>query len=601
MTTQKQLFLDFKPITKAEWTAKIQKDLKGKPFEKLFWQPEDDISIPPFFVQDDISNLPHINDKLSQKSLQAIPAEWIINERFDLSSPTLIDELSNALQNDVTGFTIAVSEQAFIALPALFKFIDTHQIRKISFSGSNQTLKKLITKDALLKIIKNNPEIRFSFEFNFLSELTRNGEQSVETDFIISLQKQFTPYPNVRYLTVNADYFYNAGSSVVQELTYTLNIANYYLSFFDSADEACSRIAFLFAAGSNYFMEIAKLRAFRILWSKLLYLHDSTFDSPEQIFISSETAMLNKTIYDPFVNMLRNTTEAMAAIIGGINELTVLPFNFLFENNDDFGKRIARNVQHLLKYETYLDKEQNISAGSYYIENLTHILSEKVWQLFIDNESAGGYEVLFQNGTIKHNIEENAKQLINHFNKREKILVGINNYPNVSESILEKIGNGEIKQEPDNNKGLRFFRLAENLEELRLSFEKSFPNRPKAFLFTYGNLAMRRARAGFSLNFLGAAGFDIFDNNGFSSIDEGIAAFEKSDANILVICSSDEEYPEILPTITNQIKNKVIIVAGNPKNIPVSANVDYYIYAGSNIFDVLQKIRNQLLKINETV
>ena len=599
MNTDERLFLDFRPITKTEWIAKIQKDLKGKPFEKLFWQPEKDLSVSPFFMQEDIKNLPHINDELSQNSLKATQAGWITNEHFNLNSTKLLDELSAGLQNDVTGFTITVSEQALPILPAFFKFIETHhhQIRKISFSGSNQALKKLTEQHSLAEIIRKNTEILFSFRFNFLSELTRDGKQSLTTDFIPLLQKQFASYSNVRYLTVNADYFYNAGSSIIQELAYTLGITKHYLSFFNSADDACSHITFLFAIGSNYFVEIAKLRAFRILWSKLLSLHDSSFNTPEQIFIGSETAMLNKTIYDPFVNMLRNTTEAMAAIIGGTNELTVLPFNFLFKTNDDFGKRIARNVQHLLRYETHLDKTQDISAGSYYIENLTHILAEKAWQLFTDNESEGGYETLFQNGIIKHTIEQNAHQLTNKFNSREKVLVGINNYPNISETILEKINNGEIKQEPDNNKGLRFFRLAQNLETLRLSFEKSFPERTKAFLFTYGNLAMRRARAGFALNFLGAAGFDIYDNNGFSSIDEGMTAFEKSDADILVVCSSDEEYPEILPTIVNHIRDKIVIVAGNPKNITVSANVDYYIYAGSNILDTLQKIWKQLLKI----
>ncbi len=598
MNRKGQLFLDFKPITKEQWIEKIQNDLSGKPFEKLFWHPEENISIPPFYTQEDIEKLPHIHDTLAQKSLDAIKGDWLTGEYFEFNAKDLLSQLSIAIQNDVTAITLNI-EGYFSALQELISFVYNHntQIKKITFIGKNQVLKELVEQESLLELIAKNPAICFSFGFNFLSELTRFGEQSLETDYITTLRDLFASVDNVRFLLVNANDFHHAGASVVQELAFALEIGNNYLSYFDDSNEACRKISFRFAIGSSYFIEIAKLRAFRMLWAKRLCLHNNQFSTPENIFIASETSQLNKTVYDPYVNMLRNTTEAMSAILGGTNELTVLPFNFLFEQDDDFGKRIARNVQHLLRYETHLNEKKDISAGSYYIENLTHIIAEQTWILFNENESKAGYETMAKDGEIKKAIEKNANHLIEDFNNRKKILVGINNYSNFNETILKKISDHTIVQEPSNKKGLRFFRLSEVLESLRLDIEASFPIRPKVFLFTIGNLAMRRARAGFALNFFGAAGFDILDNNGFDSVEKGLAAFKKSDAEILVVCSSDEEYANYVPDIVKNVKDKLLIVAGNPKNIEVKVKVDYFIYSASNIFNTLQSIQKQLLNI----
>ncbi len=603
MSNKGQLFLDFEPITKKQWIEKIQKDLKGKSFEKLFWELGETLSVPPFYMPNDLNDLPHLQDTLAQKALHSGNTGWLTCEYFNAGSEMLLSELSIAIQNDVTAISIEISEDSFAGIRKLFNFIKQHksQIKKVSFTGRNNILQKLTGQKEVLDLVSGTPEINFVFGFNFLSELTRYGEQSLETSYILTLQSQFTSHTNVRFLLINANDFHNAGASVVQELAYVLNIGNSYLQHFNNSNEANRRIEFRFATGGNYFFEIAKLRAYRILWAKLLQLHDNKFSTPENTFIGSETSQLNKTIYDPYVNMLRNTTETMAAIIGGTNELSVLPFNFLFQDDDEFGKRIARNVQHLLRHETHLDKIQDIPAGSYYIENLTHLLAENVWTLFQEIESKGGYEKLAQSGWIKQSIEKNINKIISGFNMRKTVLVGINNYPNISEEILRKINDGEIMQEHKKTKGLRFFRIAEQLETIRLNTKKLFSVKPKAFLFTYGNLTMRRARAGFVLNFLGAAGFDILDNNGFSSVDEGITAFEKSDADILVVCSADEEYSQVVPDIAKLMYDKILIVAGDPKKINVSANVDYFIFSGSDILDTLQKIQKQLLKMKEIV
>lgn len=602
MIEHSQLFSDFHPITKETWIEKIQQDLKGKPFEKLFWHPEKDIALAPFYMQSDLKTIPHITDALSQKALNS-SGNWYTAEWFNLEDKTIFTKIKTAINNDVSSVIISVTKEGLKKIEALVNILITEnkKIRKISFRGENTILQHCITNTSLLNFISNNPDIEISFGFNFLSEQTISGKQSQDISIIASLKDKFESFENIRYLLVNGNYFHDAGSSIVQELAYSLAIGNTYQSFFDKKNSIVNRIEFLFATGNNYFFEIAKLRAFRILWAKLLQLHNKTFDNVGKIFLSSQTTLLNKTIYAPHVNMLRNTTEAMAAIIGGTNELTIFPFNFLFIEDDDFGKRIARNIQHLLRYETHLNKVYDIAAGSYYIENLTHQLAENSWKLFSDIENNGGYEKMVESGKIKYFIEENAKKIIHNFNIRKKILVGINNYPNISETVIEK-GSLDIQpQVQQDEKGLRLLRLATQIENIRFRTEKLFSKKPKVFLFTYGNITFRRARASFALNFLGTAGFNILDNNGFQSTEEGIAAFNQSGADILVVCSSDEEYEAVVPAIASHLDNKILIVAGNPDFVKVNANVDFYIFSEANILTTLQKIQERLLKIQKPV
>ncbi len=332
---------------------------------------------------------------------------------------------------------------------------------------------------------------------------------------------------------------------------------------------------FSLAVGSNYFMEIAKLRAMRLLWARLVEQYQPESPAAMKTFIHASTARWNKTIYDPYVNMLRTTTEGMSAALGNADSVSVTPFDVAFKESGVFSDRIARNQQLILKEESYLNKVADPGAGSYYIENLTHSMAHHAWALFQEVEARGGMIECVKTGFVQDQVMMIRRQKEADIAQRRIVLIGTNQYPNTQETMLNSVDvavDGEIAESA--YKRLTPFRIASEFEMVRLATEKhvkSGNKRPSVFLFTMGNLAFLRARAGFSSNFFGCAGYEIIDNPGFSAIAEGVEAAMESRSEIVVICSSDEEYSAIVPEIAKQLKSgnpKIcVVVAGYPKEI----------------------------------
>jgi len=344
--------------------------------------------------------------------------------------------------------------------------------------------------------------------------------------------------------------------------------------------------------GSNYFMEIAKLRAARVLWTTLIEPYKPTCDGAFQISINTVASSWNKTLYDPYVNMLRSTTEAMSAALGGADSIALKPFDIAYKQEDEFSSRINRNTQIILKEESYFDKVVDPAAGSYYIENLTNSIIESAWKLFQDVENGGGFTALIENGKIKAEIEESARKRDMDIATRKYILLGTNQYPNLNESMLDKIE----EQKTCHSAGLKSYRGAAAFEELRLQTEifAKKHHRPKLFLLKVGNLAMRQARAGFVTNFFGCAGYEIIDNAGFNNADEGVKTALNTSPDLIVLCSSDEEYATLGVEITEKIKKNQkklpVIIAGYPTEIIDllnEAGVDDYVHIKNNVLEKL--------------
>ena len=292
--------------------------------------------------------------------------------------------------------------------------------------------------------------------------------------------------------------------------------------------------------------------------------------------------------------MLRTTTETMSAAIAGADSISVMPFDTTFKEADDFSYRIARNQQLLLKEESYLDKIVDPAAGSYYIENLTDSISQYAWQNFLAIEDKGGFTKAIREGFVQDEIAKTAQQRDMDIATRRTTIIGTNQYPNLTESMNAKIEKHHCCcncDHADEIKILQPYRGAEAFEHLRLATEQS-GKRPKVFLLTYGNLAMRRARSGFATNFFGVAGYEIVDNNGFASADEGVKAALDQKADIVVLCSSDEEYAEITETACNLLKGKVkaIVLAGYPKDMVDTYKgygIDEFIHVKTNVLESL--------------
>jgi methylmalonyl-CoA mutase len=294
--------------------------------------------------------------------------------------------------------------------------------------------------------------------------------------------------------------------------------------------------------------------------------------------------------------MLRSTTETMSAALGGADSITVLPFDIAGGENSELGQRIARNQQLLLKGESHFDKVNDAAAGSYYIENLTDQLIESSWQLFLEIEEKGGFLKAFESGFITERIEAEASQLRQDVALRKKVILGTNQYPNT----LENIKDFNTSPIEGNKFAIKSFRAADEFEKLRLLTDKFSTKlkRPKVWMLTYGNLAMRKARAQFAANFFGCAGFETIDNPGFETIEQGINAARAEKPDIVVICSSDEEYREIALPVFKALEDEAIVVlAGYPKDLVEELKDNgfkNFIHAKSNVLEELVKYQNKM-------
>jgi len=291
----------------------------------------------------------------------------------------------------------------------------------------------------------------------------------------------------------------------------------------------------------------------------------------------------------------------MSAILGGADSLTVEPFDTVFKKPDEFSERIARNQQLILKEEAYFDKVADPAAGSYYIENLTSLISENAWKLVVEIEDKGGFLACLKTGFIQAKLSESAAKREKDTATRKTILLGTNQYPNSLEKIsdtadLDKILNEKTANKDSDVKPIRLFRGSSQYDKLRIAVDRA-SRRPVVFLIPIGNPAMRKARAQFSSNFLGCAGYQIIDNQGFETVAEGVSEALKSKADIVVICSSDEEYMSFAPEIYDSLKEKaIIVVAGNPASIDElkSKGLENFIHMRSNVIETLAEFNNKL-------
>jgi methylmalonyl-CoA mutase len=408
--------------------------------------------------------------------------------------------------------------------------------------------------------------------------------------------------PEMTIIEVNGAIFQNSGSNLVEELAFSLAMANDYLALLTSQGmepaQAISSLQLNLAVGSNYFLEVAKLRAVRILWGKICEGY-GVKPGEGKIRIHATSSEWNMTLYDPYVNMLRGTTEAMSAIIGGADLVSVLPFDFPYGKSSDFSDRIARNVQIILREEAYFDRVADPSSGSYYIESLTDSTGEKAWELFKETESKGGFRKAFESGWIQEMVHISRNRKIERAASGRDPILGTNSFPNFNELILENL-HERNKSVPYDTKLISLvpFRLSSLFEEIRLETESS-KKRPRVLLFKYGNPAWMTARAMFSGNFFACAGYEIVDEPAPGSIEEGIETARETNADIVVLCSSDDAYPTLAPSVHEALKERsIVVVAGYPADSMEDlkkSGIKHFIHMKSNILETLKTFNKQLL------
>jgi len=346
---------------------------------------------------------------------------------------------------------------------------------------------------------------------------------------------------------VRADLLHEAGAHAVQELGYALAMGVERLAALaekQPAEKAAPQVEFVFAVGPHFFVEIAKLRAARLLWAQAAAAFGAASADAQRMNLSVRTPRRNKSVFDRYTNLLRVTTEAFSAVVGGCDRLTVAPFGF-----DD---HLALNVQRLLQEESHLDAVADPAGGSYYVEALTDAVAQAAWKLLQDVEAQGGWSKALAAGAVEKALAESRAAREKALSGRRRALVGVNNYPNLMEKEPE-LPAPAAERSP---LPLPQARLAEPLERIRLrtvAHAKATGKTPKVLLLTRGDVKMRGARAGFSLNFLGCAGFEIVESD------------QLQPADLVVLCSSDPEYLALAQEVCPKA-NAPVIVAGNPKD-----------------------------------
>lgn len=423
-------------------------------------------------------------------------------------------------------------------------------------------------------------------------------------DLAPEIVKALAEYPNFRCITVNAVSLNNAGSYIVQELGYALAWGNDYLNRLVEAgvdvDLAASKIKFNMGITENFFMEIAKFRAARMLWAEIVKQYAPKNDESCKMCVNAVTSKYNMTLFDSYVNLLRSQTETMSAALAGVHSIVVTPFDAVYETPNDFSERIARNQQLLLKEESHFDKVVDPGAGSYFIEELTTSLANEGWKIFLNVEDNGGFLEAAKKGIVQDDI--NATNVKRHeaAAKRKEFILGTNQFPNFTEKSDGKrplscscsCGHGYDTA----FKSINSTRLAADFEDLRIKVESS-EKVPVAFMLTIGNLAMRQARAQFSCNFLACAGYKVVDNLGFSTVEEGVDAALKAGADIVVLCSSDDEYAQYaVPAYKYLDGRAMFVVAGAPACMDdlKAAGIENFIHVRCNVLETLKEYNAKL-------
>ena len=609
---KEKLFDQFPPISTEEWKAKVEADLKGAPFDKkLVWRTNEGFNVQPMYRAEDIADL---------KTTDSLPGEypyvrgtrtendWLTRQEIIADNAAEANKKAlDVLTKGVTSLGFKVKEAGDVA--TLVAGIDLAKV-EINLNCCPKCAAEVAK--ALVDVVKAagaEESFKGSIDFNPFRKALKHGVEFPGdiAKMAVELLDVVKEVKGLRVLAVDSVMFNNAGAYIFQELGYALAWGAEWLAMLTEAgvdvDTVAKRIKFNMGISSNYFMELAKFRAARMLWAQIVEQFKPACKCSCKMMAHAITSEFNQTVFDAHVNMLRSQTEAMSAALAGVDSITVTPFDKSYKTPDEFSERIARNQQYLLKEESHLDKVVDPAGGSYYVETLTASIAQEAWKLFLEVEEKGGFLANVNNCAIQDAVNASSEKRHSDVARRKEILLGTNQYPNFSEMAAAKIENAGgctcgCSEKEDNGRGLSTKRQSSDFDALRLATEAA-ANRPKVFMLTIGNLAMRLARSQFSANFFGCAGYEIIDNLGFNTVQEGIDAAVAKEADVVVICSSDDEYETLAPEAFKALDGRAeFVVAGAPACTEAlqAQGITNFINVRSNVLETLQAFNAKLLK-----
>ena len=613
MSNKEKLFTEFQAPSKQEWLDKIQVDLKGADFEKkLVWRTNEGFNMQPFYRREDIEGLqtpnalpgefPFVRGNKKDNNVWYVRQDIVVENAKEANAKAL-DILNKGV--DSLGFKVKSDDVSAEFVETLLEGIECECV-ELNFSTCNCKSVELAELLAAYFDKKGYDKEKLvgSIDFDPIDRIVMKGKNTeaviAKAPAIINALKD---YPKYRVVAVNSAHLNDAGAYIVQELGYALAWGNEYLTQLTEAGvdatEAAKRIKFNMGISENYFMEIAKFRAARLLWAEIVKQYEPKCDCACKMCVNATTSFYNMTVFDSYVNLLRSQTETMSAALAGVHSIVVRPFDAPYEKPTDFSERIARNQQLLLKEESHFDKVVDPSAGSYFIEELTNSLADAAWKLFLKVEDEGGFLAAAKAGTVQDDINATNQKRHGDAAKRKEFLLGTNQFPNFTEKSEGKRAAQCCcccSKEERAYKKISSTRLAADFEDLRIATEES-GKVPTAFMLTIGNLAWRQARAQFSSNFLACAGYKVIDNLGFDTVEQGVDAALKAGANVVVLCSSDDEYATYAIPAFQYLNNRALfIVAGAPACMDElkAAGIENFVHVKCNVLDTLKEYNQKL-------
>ena len=612
---KEKLFSEFQAPTTQEWLDKIEVDLKGADFQKrLVWRTNEGFNVQPFYRREDLKDL---------KAVDSLPGEfpfvrgnktdnnlWFVRQDIDAEDAKAANAKALDILNkgvDSLGFKIPGGNVSKETIATLLDGILPPYV-ELNFQTCQRHCVELA--EILVAYFKEKgypmADLKGSINFDPISKILCKGKDtSAALQFAKPLIEALKELPGYKCINVNSAALNNAGAYIYQELGYALAWGAEYLNILTEAGveatEAAKRIKFNMGVSDNYFMEIAKFRAARMLWAQIVKQYEPKCDCACQMHVCAYTSEYNQTLFDSYVNLLRSQTETMSAAIANVDSIVVTPFDKPYETPTEFAERIARNQQLLLKEEAHFDKLVDVAGGSYTIEHLTDAIAKEGWKLFLAVEEAGGFLAEALKGNIVNAVNASNDKRHADAARRKEFILGTNQFPNFTEKSdgkqpLSPVCCCSTATTETELPALNKARLASEFETLRLATEKA-EKQPIAFMLTIGNLAMRQARAQFSCNFLAAAGYKVMDNLGFKTVEEGVDAALEAKAAVVVICSSDDEYAEYaIPAFKYLDGRAMYVVAGAPacSDDLKAAGIENFINVRSNQLETLKEYNAKL-------
>jgi methylmalonyl-CoA mutase len=704
-----RLFEEFPWPSYEEWRQIVEQQLKGVPFEqKLITRTYEGIDLHPLYRQEDKGDWPHLNSLpgfapyvRSGSALGNVLRSWSVSQELPYRTPA---EFNRAIRHDLErgqtvinlvfdaatlfgqdpdeakvgdvgrgGVSIATVDDLATALSK----IDLEQT-PIFMQASSSALPITALLMALLRRQgKSTANLRGCIGMDSLQTLVREGTfpRSLAGAYdrmahLLAWVKKYAPHLTV--VNVHGQPYHDGGGNAVQELAFVLATAVEYvrelLARGFTIDDICHHLCFSFSVGSNVFMEVAKLRAARLLWAKIVAAFGGS-DSSQRMSIHVRTSAWNKTIFDPYVNMLRTTVEAFAGVIGGCDSMHVGAFDEPLGLPDEFSRRIARNTHLVLLHESHLNKVIDPAGGSWYVETLTDALARQAWVLFQEVERRGGMAAALRAGFPQAEIAQVAAARQANIAKRKDVFIGTNTYANLEEKplevtqvdyealhqrrsnyitqyrtsldnvsntlVLHKLADileaeaaatietaieaalagatlGEIAHTLRTGDEAPIFiepimphRATEEFESLRVTSEvhKALTgSRPQVFLANIGPIAGYKARVDFTSDFFQVGGFEVSSNDGFRTVHKAGQSAVESGAPVVVICSTDDNYPKNVARLTRSIKKQrpetIVILAGRPAEEQLKkyqkAGLDDFIFLGADVYEKLLNLQRRL-------